>query len=155
MMMSTVKPTGLDSFVCVIVPQRAVQSTFCYLSIDERLPGGPAVSASSHLISSSFFCSVTLSSCTLFFCAFFLSFSHCRHWSTSCHLLLVDVSCQTVVVVWLHSVNVHRSIFRVETIRAFILQRIIIPDSFILFFHTVFKFLSTKSCGFFIQNLPE
>ena len=40
--------TGLDSFV----PQIAVQPTFCYLSIDERLPGGLAVGASSHLISS-------------------------------------------------------------------------------------------------------
>ena len=34
-----------------VVPQKAVQLTFCYLSIDERLPGGPAVSVSSHLIS--------------------------------------------------------------------------------------------------------
>ena len=32
--MSTVQPTGLDSFVCLFVPQIAVQSTFCYLSID-------------------------------------------------------------------------------------------------------------------------
>ena len=35
----------------VIAPQIAVQSVFCYLSIDERLPGGPTVSASSYRIS--------------------------------------------------------------------------------------------------------
>ena len=49
-----VAAAGLDSFVCLFVPQIAVQSTFCCLSIDERLPGGLGVSASFHLIWESF-----------------------------------------------------------------------------------------------------
>ena len=41
---------GSDGLMFVL--QRVLQLNFCYLSTDERLPGGMAVSASSHLISS-------------------------------------------------------------------------------------------------------
>ena len=33
----------------MLAPQVVLQLTFCYLSADEHLPGGPAVSAQSHL----------------------------------------------------------------------------------------------------------
>ena len=46
----------------VFAPQRVIQLTFCYLSTDERLPGGMAVSASSHLISSHLISSHLISS---------------------------------------------------------------------------------------------